>query len=112
MFGSSLVYSYDLHMWHMELLNTGGKLMLLVVPFTINIFYKITNYKTRNIKQSVTSNFIVHSGDSYSKSPSRSLLAMESVASGLLDIELAMDVCFFFIVKENIELWVPATMES
>ena len=36
---------------------------------------------------------------------------MESVASGLLDIELAMDVCFFFIVQENIELWVPATME-
>lgn len=36
-----------------------------------------------------------------------SLLTRESVASGLLEIKLAIDV-WFFIAKEKIDLWVPA----
>ena len=43
------------------------------------------------------------------KSPSKFLLATETVAFGFLGIKLAIDVCFFFIAKEKIELWVPAS---
>ena len=41
--------------------------------------------------------------------PSTFLLAMELVISALFDIKLAMITCFFFIVKEENELWVPAS---
>ena len=44
-----------------------------------------------------------------SKIPSTCLLAMESVASGLFDTKLPMDVCFFFIAKGKIELWGTAS---
>ena len=44
-----------------------------------------------------------------SKKPSRFLLGMESVISGLLDIKLGVDVCFFFDTKEKTELCVPAS---
>ena len=44
-----------------------------------------------------------------SKIPSTCLLAMESVASGLFDTKLPMDVCFFFIAKGKIGLWGTAS---
>ena len=43
------------------------------------------------------------------RSPSTFPLVMRSVDSGLLDMKLAMEVCFFFIAKEKIELWVPVS---
>ena len=39
-----------------------------------------------------------------SKSPSKFLSSMESVTSGLLDIKFVMDVYFFFIVKEKLNI--------
>ena len=36
-----------------------------------------------------------------SRSPSTFLLAIETVVSELLDIKLAMNVCFFIVAKEK-----------
>ena len=47
-----------------------------------------------------------------SKSLSTCLLAMESVVSGLLHIKMVMAVCFFSIVREKIELCIPASKDN
>ena len=75
--------------WHMELLNIGDQLMLLLLPLMLHKLLSITLLCTMDLKN-----------------PSTFLMAIESVVFGLFDIKLTMNICFFFICRGScFECW-------